>query len=233
MWRAIDEERVSLAGLLDSLGDQEWETPSLCAGWRVRDVAAHLTLAQMGPLPSVVAAVRARGNFNRMIYDTAVRQARLPVSGYAPRLLAMAGSRRKAPGVTYLEPLIDVLVHGQDIAIPLSRIRPVPVRAAVAAADRVWPSPRPGEPGEPGAPASGSGSVTSIAASASAACAAASGSVASGLMPVTARPAAIAPRATAAQAGVFGARRASTSPGANPRPASSAATRLIRAASAP
>lgn len=140
MWRAIDEERVSLAGLLDSLGDQEWETPSLCAGWRVRDVAAHLTLAQMGPLPSVVAAVRARGNFNRMIYDTAVRQARLPVSEYAPRLRAMAGSRRKAPGVTYLEPLIDVLVHGQDIAIPLGRIRPVPVRAAVAAADRVWPS---------------------------------------------------------------------------------------------
>jgi uncharacterized protein (TIGR03083 family) len=140
VWRAIDEERVSLAGLLDSLGDQEWETPSLCAGWRVRDVAAHLTLAQMGPLPSVVAAVRARGNFNRMIYDTAVRQARLPVSEYAPRLRAMAGSRRKAPGVTYLEPLIDVLVHGQDIAIPLGRIRPVPVRAAVAAADRVWPS---------------------------------------------------------------------------------------------
>ena len=94
----------------------------------------------MGPLPSVVAAVRARGNFNRMIYDTAVRQARLPVSEYAPWLRAMAGSRRKAPGVTYLEPLIDVLVHGQDIAIPLGRIRPVPVRAAVAAADRVWPS---------------------------------------------------------------------------------------------
>ena len=115
------------------------EAPSLCAGWRVRDVAAHLTLAQMGVLPAVVAAVRARGNFNRMVHDTAVRQARLPMREYAPRLRAMAGSRKKAPGVSHLEPLIDVLVHGQDIAMPLHRTRPMPVRAAMAAADRVRP----------------------------------------------------------------------------------------------
>jgi uncharacterized protein (TIGR03083 family) len=98
VWGAIDAERASLADLLDSLGEQEWEVPSLCAGWRVRDVAAHLTLAQIRPLPGVVAAVRARGNFNRMVHDSALRQARrLPVLQYAPRLRAMAGSRRKAP----------------------------------------------------------------------------------------------------------------------------------------
>ena len=56
VWRAIDGERVSLADLLDSLGDQEWETPSLCAGWRVRDVAAHLTMAHLGVFPVAVAA---------------------------------------------------------------------------------------------------------------------------------------------------------------------------------
>jgi uncharacterized protein (TIGR03083 family) len=98
VWRAIDAERASLADLLDSLGEREWEVPSLCAGWRVRDVAAHLTLAQMRPLPAMVAAVRARGNFNRMVHDSAVRQARrLPAIQYAPRLRAMAGSRRKTP----------------------------------------------------------------------------------------------------------------------------------------
>lgn len=139
VWRAIDAERASLADLLDSLSEREWEAPSLCAGWRVRDVAAHLTLAQMGVVPAVVAAARARGNFNRMIRDTAVRQARLPVREYGPRLRAMAGSRRKAPGVSHLEPLIDVLVHGQDIAVPLGRIRPMPTEAAMAAADRIWP----------------------------------------------------------------------------------------------
>jgi uncharacterized protein (TIGR03083 family) len=137
LWRAVDAERASLADLLDSLGEREWEVRSLCAGWRVRDVAEHLTLAQIRPLPAAVAAVRARGNFDRMVHDSAVRQARrLPAFQYAPRLRAMAGSRRKAPGVSHLEPLIDILVHGQDIAIPLGRSRPMPV----AAADRVWPS---------------------------------------------------------------------------------------------
>jgi uncharacterized protein (TIGR03083 family) len=113
----------------------------------VRDVAAHLTLSQMGLIPAVVAAARARGNFNRMVHDTAVRQARLPVREYAPRLRAMAGSRKKAPGVSHLEPLIDVLVHGQDIAIPLGRTRLVPAGAAMAAADRVWPNLFPWRPG--------------------------------------------------------------------------------------
>src|SRR5690242_14111041 len=139
VWQTIDRERLSLADLFDGLSPQEWETPSLCAGWRVRDVAAHLTLSQTGLIPAVAAAVRARGDFNRMVHDTAVRQARLPTAEYAPRLRAMAGSRKKAPGVSHLEPLIDVLVHGQDIAIPLGRPRPVPTEAAMAAADRVWP----------------------------------------------------------------------------------------------
>ena len=139
VWQTIDRERLSLADLFDDLSPQDWETPSLCTGWRVRDVAAHLTLSQMGLFSAAVAAARARGNFNRMVHDTAVRQARLPVREHPPRLRAMAGSRGKAPGVSHLEPLIDVLVHGQDIAIPLGRTRPVPAEAAMAAADGVWP----------------------------------------------------------------------------------------------
>lgn len=140
VWQAIDAERHSLADLLDDLGPAEWETPSLCAGWRVRDVAAHLTLAQMGALPATVALARAGGSFHRMIRDTARRRARLPTPRYAELLRAMAGSRRTAPGVTHLEPLIDVLVHGQDIAVPLGRSRAVPPGAAVAAVERVWPN---------------------------------------------------------------------------------------------
>ncbi len=138
VWRTIDAERASLAGLLEDLSPGEWATPSLCAGWRVRDVAAHLTLAHMPPVPAVLAALRARGSFDRMVHDTAVRQAALPCEEFPHALRAMAGSRRKAPFVTPLEPLLDVLVHGQDIARPLGRHRPMPTGAAAAAADRVW-----------------------------------------------------------------------------------------------
>ena len=138
VWRTIDAERVSLADLLDDLAPDEWAAPSLCDAWRVGDVAAHLTLAHMGPREAVVGAVRARGSFDRMIRDTALRAAGLPPAEYPRRLRAMVGSRRTAPFVTPTEPLVDVLVHGQDIAVPLGRNRPVPTGAAVAAATRVW-----------------------------------------------------------------------------------------------
>jgi mycothiol maleylpyruvate isomerase-like protein len=48
VWRTIDEQRPDVANLLDELSEHEWSTPSLCAAWTVREVAAHLTLAHMG-----------------------------------------------------------------------------------------------------------------------------------------------------------------------------------------
>ncbi|GAA4988032.1 maleylpyruvate isomerase family mycothiol-dependent enzyme [Pseudonocardia tropica] len=138
VWRAIDDERGRLADLLDDLSDAEWDAPSLCSAWSVREVAAHLTLAHTGLLSATVSLVRAGGGFDRMIRDTAVRHARLPVEQFAPRLRAMVGSRRTAPFVTPREPMVDVLCHGQDIARALGRTHPMPVDAAAAATDHVW-----------------------------------------------------------------------------------------------
>jgi uncharacterized protein (TIGR03083 family) len=52
-------------------------------------------------------------------------------------LRAMVGERRHPVGTTYLDPLCDVLIHGQDIAVPLGLERAMPVDAAIAAANRV------------------------------------------------------------------------------------------------
>ncbi|GAB3313956.1 maleylpyruvate isomerase family mycothiol-dependent enzyme [Geodermatophilus aquaeductus] len=138
VWRTIDAQRASLADLLDDLSPAEWETPSLCAGWRVRDVAAHLTLAQMGLRPGLVEVVRARGGFDRMIRDSALRVGPLPDGEYGRRIRAMVGSRRRAPFVSPVEPLTDVLVHGQDIAVPLGRERAIPPGPAAVSARRAW-----------------------------------------------------------------------------------------------
>jgi uncharacterized protein (TIGR03083 family) len=139
IWAAIDAERASLADLLDTLAPDEWSTPSLCGAWTVREVVAHLTLAHLPPQRVVVEMARYRGNFNRMIRETALREAAArPPDELTQRLRNMVGSRRHVIGITPLEPLIDILVHGQDIAIPLGRSRPMPAPAAMAAADRVW-----------------------------------------------------------------------------------------------
>jgi uncharacterized protein (TIGR03083 family) len=142
LWRAIDTQRLRVAALLDALDDDEWLRPSLCDGWTVRDVAAHLTLQQLGPghAPMIVAALaRARGDMNRAIHDMACRRAATtPTVQLIAEIRAMVGSRRYNIGVTPRETLTDILVHGLDIAVPLGRPLEIAPDAAVEAATRLW-----------------------------------------------------------------------------------------------
>ena len=148
VWQVIDEQRLSLAGLLEQLSDEEWRQPSLCVGWTVRDVAAHLTLQQLGPGGVIAMMARWRGSMDRTIRYVACRRAAAwPTGQIIAEIRDMAGSRRHTIGVTYLETLTDILVHGQDIAIPLGRRHHMPPPAAAVAASRVltmrWPPPLP------------------------------------------------------------------------------------------
>ena len=139
VWRHIDEQRAALADLLGTLGPDEWDQPSLCAGWRVRDVAAHVISSPQAGLGSVsLALLRARGNFNRCMFNEARRAGACPTAQIVADYRRYAGSRRRPPGTTYLDPLLDVLVHTQDIVIPLGRKHDMPPSAAGAAAGRVW-----------------------------------------------------------------------------------------------
>ena len=138
LWAAIDEQRASIADLLEQLSEDEWSTPSLCAGWTVRDVAAHLTLQQLGPGALLLSMVRHPGGINRVIRESARTQSKLPTSELVARIRATLGSRKHNFGVTKLETLSDVLVHGQDIALPLHRDLAMPSAGAVVAADRIW-----------------------------------------------------------------------------------------------
>lgn len=144
MWRHIAEQRLAIAEALTELGPEEWEQPSLCEGWRVRDVVAHVGLATEITLGSVVREfVRAHGSFHKFIRETAIERASLPNDELIAILDRAASSRRLAPGTTTREPLLDVLVHAQDIFIPLGREFTMPERPALVAADRIWQIPPP------------------------------------------------------------------------------------------
>lgn len=41
-WRMVAAERQDIFTFLQGLTADQWETPSLCAGWRIKDVAVHL-----------------------------------------------------------------------------------------------------------------------------------------------------------------------------------------------
>lgn len=138
-WQVIHQERAALADLLETLAPDEWDQPSLCAGWTVRDVAAHLSMAPEYNLRRIVAAaIRARGNYNRMVHDEAERGSRRPTEEIVADFRRLDGSRRVPAVVTYREALLDILVHTQDIMIPLGRHRDMPIEAARESAARVW-----------------------------------------------------------------------------------------------
>jgi uncharacterized protein (TIGR03083 family) len=140
VWRHIDAQRCDVADLIDTIDAENpaaWHTPSLCAGWTVRNVAAHLTHSTIGMPRMLVEAARSGFRFNAMLDRMAVADGRSPAE-LATHLRAVVGTRRRPPGATDVEPLIDVLVHAQDICVPLGIERPMPVDAAVAAAERVW-----------------------------------------------------------------------------------------------
>jgi uncharacterized protein (TIGR03083 family) len=140
-WQDVERERLSLADLLDTLTPAQWEAQSLCARWRIRDVAAHVAMSPV-PEPSmstlVAALMRARGRLWEAAAQIAVDYAQRPTEEIAAGLRRVAASRAM-PRVTNPDNLLmDLLVHGQDIAIPLGIERPMPTDAAVAGFHRVW-----------------------------------------------------------------------------------------------
>jgi uncharacterized protein (TIGR03083 family) len=139
-WAVIAGCRRELADLLAGLHDEEWERPSLCAQWRVRDVAAHVALIPQSPgmLRILAAGVRAGGDFQALNRDLAVKHAQRPPARLVAELRELADSRDK-PAITTLDNLVfDVLVHVQDVALPLGRTVPMPVAAAHEGLARVW-----------------------------------------------------------------------------------------------
>lgn len=139
-WHVIEQERRSLAELLDTLTDDEWQLPSLCVDWRIKDVAAHVALTPqpLGAWSTLVRAVHARGSFDRFVHDVSVRYADRPVTEIVDEIRTHAASRT-LPALTNCRNIVmDTLVHGQDIAIPLGRERPMPLRAATDSATLIW-----------------------------------------------------------------------------------------------
>lgn len=139
-WAVIATERRALADLLAACTDAQWELPSLCSRWRVRDVAAHVALTPQSPSTAaiVLRGIRAMGNFDAVNRDLAVEHAARPPAALVAELRELADSRRKPPITTLDNLLFDVQVHVQDVAIPLGLAHAMSVDGAREGTRRVW-----------------------------------------------------------------------------------------------
>ena len=128
---AIAAERTELADMLGGLSPEQWDAPSLCVGWRVREVMAHITMAFRYSLPQVIIGiVRAGGSFHRMADRAARRDAAdLTSDELAQCLRANVHHAWKPPGGGYIGALSHDLIHGLDITVALGLDRrPSPER---------------------------------------------------------------------------------------------------------
>ncbi|MEU1625365.1 maleylpyruvate isomerase family mycothiol-dependent enzyme [Streptomyces sp. NPDC020096] len=125
---AIAAERRELAAVLDGLSEGKWEEPTLCTGWRVREVAAHLTMGFRYSFPKMaLELVKARGNLHRMTD----RCAREDAAAHSTRELAAllrdnANHPWKPPVGGIKAALGHDVVHGLDITVALGHERRVP-----------------------------------------------------------------------------------------------------------
>ncbi|MDC5697958.1 maleylpyruvate isomerase family mycothiol-dependent enzyme [Intrasporangium calvum] len=139
-WQVVTEQRLALADMLAGQSEADWERPSLCAGWTVRDVAAHVTLIPIPPSRGsmLVDFVKARGNYARFNTVASQRRAARTPTQLIQDFRTTAESRSVPWPADPANVMWDILVHVQDIAIPLGIDFPTPPDAGAAAATRVW-----------------------------------------------------------------------------------------------
>ena len=124
----IAAERRELADLLDGLPDEQWDAPTLCAGWRVREVVAHITMPfRFSGRRFALELAKSRGRFNEMADRVARRDAAAMSPGDLTRAVrSNTGHPWKPPGGGYSGALAHDLIHGLDITVPLGLAGPVP-----------------------------------------------------------------------------------------------------------
>ena len=116
--------------MLAGLSDADWDTPSLCAGWRVREVVAHMTMPFRYSTPRFLGEmVRSRGNFARMADRVARRDAQAPIGTLLDGWRTNENHPWKPPGGGLKGALTHDVVHGMDITMPLGIEHPVSERA--------------------------------------------------------------------------------------------------------
>ncbi|MFJ3876824.1 maleylpyruvate isomerase family mycothiol-dependent enzyme [Streptomyces sp. NPDC090077] len=125
---AIASERRELADVFDALRAEDWNAPSLCAGWTVREVAAHMSMGFRLSLPATLGELlKARGSLHRMTDRVARRDAAAHSAAELGAFLRDHADHPWTPPVGGLPAALghDV-VHGLDITTALGLDRRVP-----------------------------------------------------------------------------------------------------------
>lgn len=137
MLTTIRQERLALVERLRDLPAEDWDRPSLCVGWRIRDVLAHLTTPYLVSVPAMAAEFVRQRSVSRAMDAVARRIGNEhPTDELLSVLEANADTPFRPPGLPLNAPLTDAIAHSADIRWALgdpvadwstdpTRVRPV------------------------------------------------------------------------------------------------------------
>ena len=133
IFAATARNRRSIADMLERLTPVQWATDSLCEGWTVQHVAAHLLQhVFVGFGQFVLLSLRYRGNTDAVVNHVAARLAKHDRTEIVRLLREHADDRVNPPRVGPWGPFADTCVHLRDIARPLGLANDVPTEDWVA-----------------------------------------------------------------------------------------------------
>ena len=119
LWPTIHAERQALADDLEGLTDAQWRTPSLCSGWSVRDVLAHLTGSASSTFPKFFGRLARSGFRPTTMLDGLIAE---NLGDTHEETLARFKAQVHSTGKPFPPTALwlgEALVHGEDIRQPL------------------------------------------------------------------------------------------------------------------
>ena len=124
LWANVHAERAALVKDLTDYEHLDWATPSLCTGWDVRDVVAHLAATATLSLTKfarelVVAGFRPNRIAEKQIHEGRERSALQALDALRSAIYATA-----SPPQPTITRVIEIVVHGEDIRRPLQIAHP-------------------------------------------------------------------------------------------------------------
>jgi uncharacterized protein (TIGR03083 family) len=135
LWPLVHRQRTAVADMLEGLSRAQWDEPSLCRGWQVRDVVAHMIATGHTTPRSFLGGFAAAGFRFHTFSAKQVAQRRDQAPDELVGELRETASLRKRPPGPPQTPLSEAVLHGADIARALGIRQDVDEEAQVRVAD--------------------------------------------------------------------------------------------------
>jgi uncharacterized protein (TIGR03083 family) len=127
-----------LADLLASAPAETWDAPSLCEGWQVRHVVAHVAMpVRLTPETFGAEMAAAGGDFGVLSNTVAARDAALPPADQLDALRSPSLHAWQPPGGGEVGALTHAVIHSLDVTVALDQPAVAPADAVIAVLDQL------------------------------------------------------------------------------------------------